>query len=106
MDRNNNKFALFTLIWFCICAPLLAQSQGGISKVWNGVDLALRNNAPDATIREALVGAKLKTALPTSGGIVLAYTLADGTEAQFTTKLNTKGEILSVQMDRKKVAAI
>jgi hypothetical protein len=57
---------------------LFVHNQNAISRIWLGVDNNLRTNVQDKDIKKALINAKLKTVLPTSGGIIMAYTLADG----------------------------
>lgn len=96
-----NRKILNTLILACIASLMLMASvhaQSTISKIWLGVDNNLRANAPDESLRKMLVDAKLRAVVPTSGGMIMAYLLADGNEAQVTVKMTTRGEILGTKV--------
>ena len=73
---HKSSYIFLVLIVFTIL--LSVHSQNTINKIWLGVDNNLRTNVQDQNIKKALINAKLKTVVPTSGGIIMAYTLADG----------------------------
>lgn len=55
----------------------MTAGQNTISRIWTSVDNNLRANAPDENLKKVLVDAKLRAVVPTSGGMILVYSLAD-----------------------------
>ena len=80
MNRNRKDLSmgLFAIILGCLLLTC-TNGQNTISKIWTGVDNNLRANAPDENLRKILVDARLRAVVPTSGGMILLYTLADST---------------------------
>lgn len=78
MSRNRNKFTLGLLaLLVCCLLTKMTTGQNTISRIWTSVDNNLRANAPDENLRKVLVDAKLRAVVPTSGGMILVYSLAD-----------------------------
>jgi hypothetical protein len=78
MQRNRNNLTLGLMVTLIGCLLFTcASAQSSISKIWTSVDNNLRANAPDEYLRNILIGAKLRAVVPTSGGMILVYTLVD-----------------------------
>lgn len=75
-NRNNRTLGLMVTLIGCLLFTC-ASAQSSISKIWTSVDNNLRANAPDEYLRNILIGAKLRAVVPTSGGMILVYTLVD-----------------------------
>lgn len=99
MNKKTSRLAFGILGLFLCCQLMsLASGQSVINKIWLGVDNNLRANAPDENLRNLLKDARLRAVVPTSGGMIMLYSLADESEAQVTVKMTTTGQILGTKV--------